>query len=296
MDGVAGYSAWRWIFIIEGLITAVIAIGSMFFLPDWPHEAKFLTGAEKSMLSRRLALDVERATMNHWNKQSATLCFRDPKIYLGVIMYLGITQTGYAASFFTPTILNQLGWKAVKAQVMSIPIYVTATVVTLTISVITDRLKHRFSFIILGCCVATVGYSILLAAKHVPVGARYFALYAVTVGGYIAQPVILVWLSNNLSGHYKRGFGTAMQTGFGNIGGIVASNIYLPSQSPSYPLGFGLGLGFIWMTAIAAIALLLYLIRENKLRDQGKRNGRYELPAEVQNNLGDDHPSFRFTL
>ena len=106
MNGVAGFTAWRWIFIIEGLITVVIAAGSMFYLPDWPHEAKFLTVEEKSILSRRLALDVERATMNHWDKQSATRCFRDPKIWLGVIMYLGITKTGYAGSFFTPTILK----------------------------------------------------------------------------------------------------------------------------------------------------------------------------------------------
>jgi hypothetical protein len=100
-------------------------------------------------------------------------------------MYLGIVNTGYGGSFFTPTILNQLGptWTPVRSQVMSIPIYIVATVLALTTAFLTDRLKHRFAFIIIGCCVATVGYAILLAMKHIPVGARYAALFFITGGG-----------------------------------------------------------------------------------------------------------------
>jgi len=120
-------------------------------------------------------------------------------------MYLGIINTGYSISFFTPTILTQLGWKSIHAQVMSIPIYINATVLALITAVTTDRLRHRFGAIIIGCCVATTGYVILLNMKHVHVGVRYFALYLIAGGAYIASPVILVWLSNNVGGHYKRG-------------------------------------------------------------------------------------------
>jgi cyanate permease len=123
-----------------------------------------------------------------------------------ILMYMGIVNTGYATSFFTPTILTQLGWKSIHAQVMSIPIFIVATILALTTAVVTDRLKHRFGAIIIGCCVATTGYAILLNMEHVPVSARYFALYLITGGGYIAQPVTIVWLSNNMGGHYKRGW------------------------------------------------------------------------------------------
>lgn len=284
-----------WIFIIEGIATVIIAVCSYFIIPDWPHSAKFLSDAERSMLSRRLALDVERATMNHWDKFTAKRCFTDIKIYLGTFMYMGIVQTGYATSFFTPTILKQLGWTSIKAQVMSIPIFLVATVLALCTAWLTDRLKHRFTFIVVGCTIATIGYSILLGMLEVPVGARYFALYLITGGGYIAQPVVIVWLSNNVSGHYKRGVSSAMQIGFGNLGGIVASNVYLPGQAPTYTLGFGMGLGFLWMCVLCAVIFLLYLGRENRLRNEGRRNDRFDLPTDVQNNLGDDHPSFRFS-
>ena len=104
-------------------------------------------------------------------------------------MYLGIVNTGYSASFFTPTILNQLGptWNPERSQVMSIPIYIVATVLALSTAFLTDHLKHRFAFIIIGCCVATIGYAILLSMRQVPVGARYAALFFITGGGEFAR-------------------------------------------------------------------------------------------------------------
>ncbi|OAL36975.1 hypothetical protein AYO20_03744 [Fonsecaea nubica] len=295
MDGIAGYGGWRWIFIIEGLFTVVVAVASYWIVPDWPETAKFLKSDERELLIRRLAMDAEGANMNHWNKKAAKRIFGDVKIYLGIAMYLGIVTTGYSGAFFTPTILKQLGWTSIRAQVMSIPIFVFATICALTCAVASDKLHHRFGFILGGCLIATIGYAILLNMHHVSVGVRYFALYAVIGGGYIAQPITLVWVSNNVAGHYKRSVSSAMMIGFGNCGGIVASNMFVTTQAPEYPLGYGLGLGLIWLCVISSVIFLFFIRRENKLRDQGGRDDRYNLPEDEKNNLGDDQPAFRFT-
>ena len=209
-------------------------------------------------------------------------------------MYFGLTNTGYSTSFFTPTILKELGWTSLQAQVMSIPIYVVAFVATLIAAVCTDRLRHRFAFAIAGISIATIGYVILLAQKEVPVGGRYFAIYLVTAGGYVAQPIALVWLNNNLAGHYKRSAGAAMQIGFGNVAGIIASTIYVTKEAPKYPTGYGVSLALLWLSGLACTAFLFGLWVENKKRDQGGRDGRFNLPRAELENLGDDHPRFRF--
>ncbi|KAK2811321.1 hypothetical protein FQN50_002197 [Emmonsiellopsis sp. PD_5] len=294
MDGAGGYAAWRWIFIVEGLITVVVAVISKFLIVDWPETSKFLTEDERKLLLSRLAEENKGAGMSRLDKAAVKRSFSDVKIYLGILMYAGIVNSSYATSFFTPTILRQLGWTAIRAQVMTIPVFVTATVTTIIAAIFSDRLRHRFGFILAGCFVTTVGYIILFMQQHVAVGVRYFALFAITSGAYLAHPITMTWLTNNMGGHYKRAIGSSMQIGIGNCGGLIASNVFLDHEKPLYHTGFGVSLALIWMAGVAAVVNLVYVRRENRIRDAGGRDHLYSLAEEELGNLGDDHPSFRF--
>ncbi|KAL4809465.1 major facilitator superfamily domain-containing protein [Aspergillus unguis] len=295
MDNVGGYKAWRWIFILEGLATVVLAVIAKFIIVDWPETAAFLNDDERSFLVQRLKEDQGEARMNRLDKTALKRTFSDPKIYLGPIMYFGIVNTGYAVSFFTPTILQQLGWTAIRAQVMSIPIYAVSMVITLSTAWVSDRLAHRYLFTLAGVLIATIGYVLLLNQASIPVGARYFALFAITGGGYLTQPILMGWLSNNMAGHYKQSIASAMQIGFGNCGGLVASNVFFDSEAPGYKTGYGVSLGMVWVCGVACAVFLGYLARENKLRQKGKRDWRLGLEESERGNLGDDYPGFRFT-
>lgn len=85
------------------------------------------------------------------------------------------------------------------------------------------------------------------------------------------------------------------QISFGNVAGLIASNIYLPGEAPTYKTGYGTGLGLILMMGVAATATVLYCYFENKKRNNGGRDYRLELPADEVDNMGDDHPTFRYT-
>lgn len=187
MRGIGGYDGWRWIFIIEGLATFVIAVSAKWLVVDWPEEARFLTEDERALLIARLAADAGEARMNRLDKRAAKRIFGDWKIYCGTVMYLGVVNTGYATSFFIPTIIKQLGYTSAEAQVRSIPIFIVATVCALTTAVITDRLKHRFSFCILGVCVAFIGYVMLLCQSSLSTGVQYFAIFLITSGKEISK-------------------------------------------------------------------------------------------------------------
>lgn len=274
-------------------MTVVIGVVSKWWVTDWPETASFLNDDERALLIARLSSDSGAAVMNRFDKRARKRIFSDPKIYLGILMYFGIVNTGYAGSFFIPTIVKELGYTSEAAQVRSIPIFVVATVTALIAAWITDRLRHRYFFCIFGLCVSSVGYILLLAQNSLSAGLKYFALFLIVPGGYITQPITLVWMSNLVSGHYKRSVSSAMQVGFGNIGGIVASNVFLTSEAPKYPTGYGVSLGMLWICGVACTVLFFMVKRENKKRERGERD--YRLEEEDADNLGDDHPQFRLT-
>lgn len=48
-----GYSPWRWIFIIEGCITAGVTMVAYLFMSDWPSSVKWLSNRERDVLAER---------------------------------------------------------------------------------------------------------------------------------------------------------------------------------------------------------------------------------------------------
>lgn len=76
----------------------VVGAASKFFTANWPETAKFLNDEERRMLVARLARDHGEARMDHLDKRAARRVFSDWKIYCGILMYLGIVNTGYSGS------------------------------------------------------------------------------------------------------------------------------------------------------------------------------------------------------
>ncbi|KAL8953602.1 MAG: hypothetical protein Q9222_000528 [Ikaeria aurantiellina] len=83
MDGAGGYEGWRWIFIIEGLMTVVISAIAFFLIAPWPEECKFLKPDEKALLLKRLSKDRGRGTMNRLDKRAFIKTLTDWKIWAG---------------------------------------------------------------------------------------------------------------------------------------------------------------------------------------------------------------------
>lgn len=55
LEGVYGLRGWRWLFIIEGVMTISFAIVSIFILPDFPTTTRRLSNRERQIAVARLA-------------------------------------------------------------------------------------------------------------------------------------------------------------------------------------------------------------------------------------------------
>lgn len=82
MDGVAGYEGWRWVYIIEGIFSFVIAPIIWFGLPNDPSNAYFLTEEEKAMMKVREAQRAQYMGSEEFSWEEIRISLKDPKLYL----------------------------------------------------------------------------------------------------------------------------------------------------------------------------------------------------------------------
>ena len=83
LDGNGGYEGWRWIFLIEGILTCLIAGAAYFMIVPWPQDCTFLNPEEKAVLMKRLGADSAPGRMDHGSWRAFRACLKDWKIWLG---------------------------------------------------------------------------------------------------------------------------------------------------------------------------------------------------------------------
>lgn len=85
MDGVRGYHSWRWVFILEGIVTILIGIGSFFLVSDFPSQARWLNEEERKFIMARAGAS-ETQGQPITVRRIATF-FGDPKNIFGGLLY-----------------------------------------------------------------------------------------------------------------------------------------------------------------------------------------------------------------
>lgn len=294
MEGVRGYMGWRWIFILEGLLTVLVSFAFYFLLPDFPEEVKWLNNEERAYVTARLHADqgasgAERKT----TLTDVKNIFKDYKIILGGFMYFGLIVPAYGYAYFAPGIIRTYGYSPIQTQLHSVPPWVVAFGFSMCIAVISDRMRHRAAFAIFAICIAIAGFAILITV-HDNTKVQYAGLFLVAMGAYTAMPIIVCWFNMNLGGHHRRSIGSAWQVGFGNIGGIIAVFAFLSKDAPKFIPGYSISITFTIVSIIACISYGLACWAANKERDN--HPPERELTAEEKMDLGDLSPTYRYLL
>lgn len=303
MRGVAGLEGWRWIFILEGIATVVVGFIAYFTLYDYPETAKFLTEEERQFVMYRIKFDGQSSSSavaqdDSMNSKYLWDAFKDIQTWLHLGLFWGIICPLYSISFFLPSIVKNLGYTSSKAQLLTIPIYIVAAVWGVVQAWLSDKLQKRSVFVAFNLVCMMLGYVLAIsisAAKHP--AATYVGCYLAAFGIYPAIPGIISWISNNVSGSYKRAVAMAVQIGIGNLLGAVSTNIYRVEDKPQYRLGHSVNLGFIVLGFGCLVGLRIFYTRQNALKKERLASGYYDSMSEEEfAQLGDRSPYFEYKL
>lgn len=120
---------------------------------DYADTAKFLNDDEKREIVRRLEED-RSVLSDRFDIKFMWQAFTDWKIYVHMLITIGIYTPLYSISVFMPTVVKSLGYTAETAQLMTVPPYIAACLCTIAGGYLADRHGQRGIYMIFFCLVA----------------------------------------------------------------------------------------------------------------------------------------------
>ncbi|HZL53729.1 MAG TPA: MFS transporter [Terracidiphilus sp.] len=183
LGGTLGLSGWQWLFLVEGLPTAVFSLVILKMLPDNPAKAAWLTADEKAWLESQLKADGAKAHLDHTAGVAQALL--SPKVWMiGAYFFFALT-TSYAYSFSAPAILvGVTGWSTTNVGFLVACFGLAGAAGMMLNSAHSDRSGERPLHCIVPCVVMAAGY---LTASYAKVPWLVVAALAASFTAFMAM-------------------------------------------------------------------------------------------------------------
>ncbi|KAI0119246.1 MFS transporter [Daldinia grandis] len=263
MDGLRGLTGWQWLFVIEGSLTALVAVLGFWLLPNTPDDTFWLNDEERKLIRARVERDrISDALSKSGTWEGLKEAFKDKRTWLFCFMQMFHLSACSFNAFF-PTVAKTLGYNNTVTLLLTCPPFVLAGAGSVLVGWSSGKLNERTWHITVTLSIAIIGF--VIAASTLNTAARYIACFIFPVGAFSANSVVVGWASSTLSQtEEKRAVVLAITNVFGHIGYIYGAYLWPDTDEPWYGIGFGASAGFALLSICCAWVVRTLLIQENR--------------------------------
>jgi sugar phosphate permease len=309
MRGFLGKAGWRWLFLLEGLLTLTIGLFSFGLMPDsptgtasWFHgrDGWFTKREEVIMTTRILRDDPTKGHMNNregLSLQSFLNCLKDyslwPIYFLGILY--GIPH-GPVQSYLTLT-LRQMGFDTFQTTLLTVPSYVILFLNLLLFTYISEVFNSR-------AIVASLSQWWLLPllailntfTEETNIWLKYFVT-TLTVGFINPHAIQVAWCSRNSNTVSTRTVSAALYNISVQTSGIIHSQVYREDDKPLYHRGNRILLSVACFNLLVYAATYTYYWRLNRRKERiwnGMTTEEQALYVQNTSEVGSRRLDFRY--
>ncbi|KAI5456037.1 major facilitator superfamily domain-containing protein [Mariannaea sp. PMI_226] len=281
MRGIGGYAGWRWLFLIEGLLTLIFGLLAYGLMPPGPTQTAnwfrgkkgwFTAREETIIVNRVIREDPTKSTMH--NRQPITfkllwqsLCDFDlwPLYILGLVFQIPATPE---QQYLTLS-LKGLGFNTFQSNLLTIPWTVMHMITMLILTFVSELVNER-TFVSMIGQIWILPCLIYFNVADTSSVSRWviFAVTSVLLSYPNAHPIQVAWNSRNSNSVRSRTVSAACYNMFVQTGAIISSNIYRKDDAPLYRRGNRQLLAILCMNVVLYCLVKLYYVSVNRRRDK----------------------------
>ncbi|KAH8429218.1 uncharacterized protein LDX57_006885 [Aspergillus melleus] len=263
-----GFSQWKMLFLIFGLITIVWAVVLWFYLPDAPSNAHFLTPTEREFASLRPKKFQRTTQTKQWDKTQFIETFTDPKTWWFLLFSFVICVPNGGITSFNSIIINSFGYDKFQTILMGLPAAAFQLTTVILAAVFTTLFrKSRLWAVIATFLLAMAGVlmiKLLPTEKKLSRLAGYWLVTAVSP----AFPLMMSLFASNTAGFTKKSTVVALIFVGYCVGNFVGPQFFDNKEAPGYETAYTTILTCFAITIVMAVLLRIYLSWTNSRRDR----------------------------
>lgn len=291
-------SPWRIIYIIMGLVTVSAGVVLWFFLPNNPHEAKFLTSEEKRFHLERIRHNNQGFGSHRIKPYQIKEALLDPRTWLyGLSVLVGNVPNG-GTTVFSAQILSGMGFKGKESLLMNLPVFAVECVGMFLVMLASARFftNRRLVYTLGGSAVNLM--SLALIAWGPNTNSRLAGLYIACCAGAITYGGFVSMIESDAAGMTKKITVSAILLTSYCAGNMIGPQVFLTCEAPEYQTG-KLTMAAAQVAQFVLICILaIYNYSENKRRDKTGIDAPPEdfVNAEFADLTDKEMPWFRYSL
>lgn len=231
MDGWHGWSGWRWLFVVEAVPSALAGLMVWRWLPEGPHNAKWLSERERETVRAAILADRTMREATHSATHTTELdtqrplhgvraAFGDLRVWTLAYVYLTVALVLYGINFWMPTIIQELGVDRtdfLRVGFITMIPWGLGGVAMVIVGAHSDRTGERRWHVASGLLVSAIGMVLLAGTAH-SAWWSIVALCLVTCG--IMATLASFWaIPTGFLQHTAAAAGIAWINSVGNLGG-----------------------------------------------------------------------------
>jgi MFS transporter, ACS family, tartrate transporter len=258
-----GIPGWRWLFILEGIPAVLLGLATLFFLTDWPREAKWLPPEEQEWIAGELQREKAAISASgSWTVRQA-LGHRDV-ILLTLVYFFAVTGL-YGFNFWFPTILKRAtGLPNLTVTLIAALPYLLGTILMVWNGWDSDRTGERrwHTAVIIGLCGIFMALSVG-ATGHLWTGLVFLILSGACTTAFLPS----FWaLPTTFLSESAAAATIGLINSVGNLGGFVGP--YFVGKLSSVTGSFTFSMIFLIVALLVSAALVL-MLRDRRTQGRG---------------------------
>jgi ACS family tartrate transporter-like MFS transporter len=164
-----GLSGWRWLLILEGIPAIIGGIATLFYLTDWPKDARWLSPEERDWITAELNQEAadKKTARGHMGILET---FRQPMVLALALSYFLLNTSGYGLNIWLPKMVQKFpGLTTLQVSLVSSIPYLCAIPAMLLVGWHSDRTGERKWHAAFSAIAAGIGLGLSQWAGGMPV-------------------------------------------------------------------------------------------------------------------------------